>query len=284
MDTIEAAHGAYCIANANMLRAIRAVSSERGRDPRKFVLYAFGGAGAMHAVGVAQGLGIKTVIVPPVPGVCSAFGLLCADIERHYAQALSRMWDEAALDELNDTFEKISNKAISSVQLWAGHVKVQPYLKRYVDLRYEGQAWELSIPVPEAKLGRADLVTIGEAFEKEHEKTYGHSLTGYPLRLVNLRLVATVPTEGVQLRRVLKPTAKAVAATSQDTGTRKAYWGNSCGWVGTPVIKPEQISEVPKEGPILVDCYDTTIVVPPDCTIATDEWGNIVIKIKSEVA
>ena len=284
MEAVEAAHGACSIANANMLRAIRAVSSERGRDPRNFVLYAFGGAGAMHAVGVARGLGIKTVIVPPVPGVCSAFGLLCADIERHYAQALSHLWDESVLDELNDTFANMSNKANSSVQLWAGDVKVKPSLKRYVDLRYEGQAWELSIPIPDTKLSQTDLTTIGEAFEDEHEKTYGYRLTGYPLRLVNLRLVATIPTDGVQLRRILKPTTKSGMTGNQDSGKRKAYWGNSFGWVDTAVIDPEQICKIPKDGPVLVDCYDTTIVVPPNCTIATDDWGNIVINIKGEVA
>ena len=157
IDTVEAAYGAYSIANANMMRAIRAVNSERGRDPRKFSLYAFGGAGASHAVGVARGLGIRTIIVPPVPGVCSAFGLLCADIERRYAKAFSYLWDkpeweELALEDLNCTFDRMTNEAISSVEIWGGRAEVKPLIKRYVDIRYKGQAWELSIPVPATAL------------------------------------------------------------------------------------------------------------------------------------
>ena len=284
MDVLEAAYGAYSIANANMLQAIRAVSSERGRDPRKFILYAFGGAGPMHAVGVAQGLGIKTIIVPPVPGVCSAFGLLCADIERRYAQAFSHIWEDSVLEALNHTFEKMRDEAISSVEAWGGRPKVEPHLERYVDLRYEGQAWELSIPVPEGELDQAQMAAVADAFEEEHEKTYGHRLPGYRVQAVNLRLVATIPTKRVPLRTIIGGTASSAAATKQAMEMRKAYWGKSHGSLDTPVLGLEQVGQSPRDGPILVDCYDTTIVIPPGCTIAVGDWGNVIINIKSEVS
>lgn len=282
MDAVEAAYGAYSIANANMLRAIRAVSSERGRDPRKFILYAFGGAGPMHAVGVAQGLGIKTIIVPPAPGVCSAFGLLCADIERHYAQAFSHIWEESVLEALNHTFERMRDEAISSVEVWGGRPKVEPHLEKYVDLRYEGQSWELSIPVPAGKLGPVQMAAAAEDFEEEHEKTYGHRLPGYTLQSVNLRLVATIPTKRVTVGTITGGTAGSARATRQAPEMRKAYWGKSYGYLDTPVLELERIGPSPVEGPVLVDCYDTTIVIPPDCTIATGDWGNVIINIKSE--
>lgn len=280
VDVIEAAYGAYFIANANMLRAIRAVSSERGRDPRKFILYAFGGAGPMHAVGVAQGLGITQIIVPPAPGVCSAFGLTCADIERHYAKAFSHLWEEPVLENLNRTFEEMIDEAIASVEVWGGRQRVEPRIDKFVDLRYEGQSWELSILVPEGKLGPAELVKATGDFETEHEKTYGHRLPGYSVQAVALRLVATIPTKRVTLSSITGGAGRA-KATGLASEKRKAYWGKEHDFIDTPVLALEQVGQSPIEGPVLVDCYDTTIVIPPDCTIATGDWGNILINIKS---
>jgi N-methylhydantoinase A len=281
IDVIEAAYGAYSIANANMLRAIRAVSSERGRDPRRFILYAFGGAGPMHAVGVAKGLGIKQIIVPPAPGVCSAYGLTCADIERHYAQAFSHIWQDSVLDNLNRTLEEMEKTAIESAEVWGGREKVSPGLNRFVGLRYEGQSFELSIPVPSGKLGLAELVKIKEDFEKEHEKTYGHCLPGYSVQAVVLRLMATLPTEQVILSTITSGIGR---VTGKTTETRKAYWGQEYGFVDTKVLQLEQVSQSPIEGPVLVDCYDTTIVIPPKVDIALGDWGNVTINIKDEVS
>jgi len=279
MEVIEAAYGAYSIANANMMRAIRAVSSERGRDPRRFVLYAFGGAGPGHAVEIARGLGIKTIIVPPVPGVCSAFGLLCADIERRYARAFDHIWEDSVLGDLNSTFDRMCNEALSTVQVWGGFAEAKPRLEKYVDLRYEGQASELLIPVPEGKLGPAQMVTVAKVFEKEYEKTYGHRLPGCRLQVANLRLLAALPKKRVTVRKELSTTTS-LTANGRVLGMRKAYWGKSYGWLDTPVL--QQVGQSPREGPILVDFYDTTIVVPPGCTIAVGNWGNVIINIKSE--
>jgi len=283
MDVIEAAYGAYSIANANMLQAIRAVSSERGRDPRRFILYAFGGAGAMHAVGVAKGLGIKQIIVPPAPGVCSAFGLTCADIERHYARSFSRLWEEAVLEEFNHTFEQMIAEAIASVEIWGGRQKVVPHLDKYVDLRYKGQSWELPIQVPEGKLGSSELAKATADFEAEHEKTYGHRLPGYSLQAVALRLVATIPTKRVTVSNITSGAGKAKAKT-QASEKRKAYWGEEHGFINTQVLELEQVGQSPIKGPVLVDCYDTTIVIPPDSTIVSGDWGNLIINIKGEVS
>jgi len=287
MDTIEAAYGAYTIANANMMRAIRAVSSERGRDPRKFILYAFGGAGPGHAVGVAQGLGIKAIIVPPVPGVCSAFGLLCADIERYYIQAFSYLWekpewDESALEGLNRTLERMSNDAISSVEVWAGRAKVTPLIEKYVDIRYEGQAWELSIPVPEGKLGQAQMAKLADDFKEEYMKTYGYRLNT-PMSVVNLRLVATVTSKRPSYTADIT-TAHPAATTREVQGMRKAYWGKKHGFLDTPVLGLGQLGREKIQGPLLVDCYDTTIVIPPGCTATMGDWGNVIINIESEEA
>ena len=111
IDVMEAAYGAYQLANARMMRVIRAVSSERGRDLRRFSLHAFGGAGPVHAAGVAGGLGMRRIVVPPAPGVFSAFGLLTGDIERHFTRSFSRPWNCAALSELNPLAEALEAEA-----------------------------------------------------------------------------------------------------------------------------------------------------------------------------
>ena len=279
MDITEACYGAYNLTNANMMRAIRAVSSERGRDPRLFTLYAFGGAGATHAVGVARELEIRRIIVPPSPGVCSAFGLLCADIERHYIQTFSRPWEESVLEELNRTFGTMTEEAVSTARKWADRTDAVPRIDRYVDLRYGGQSSELSIPAPEGEMGAAELAALTEAFEVEHERTYGHRLQGYSFEVHSLKLVATIPTERPSLSRIA---AGSDTGSGEPGGTRTAYWGKEYGTVETPVLALAQVPQEPMQGPVLVDCYDTTIVVPPDCTLAAGDWGNAVINIGEE--
>ena len=277
-DPYEAAYGAYLLANANMMRAIRAVSSERGRDPRKFGLYAFGGAGPVHATGVAAGLGIRTVVIPPEPGVYSAFGLLTANIERHYTRSFPRLWDDDALEPLNQVFGEMTEEAESTVATWGGRPSAKPRIERMVDLEYVGQTTRLTIPVPGRKIGRKGLAALALAFEDEHLKTYGHRFENHAIRAAALRLTAVVespkpsPTKGAAKGR---PTR----ARAADGGTRRAYWGQEHGFVETPVRRLDGLGSKPVRGPLLVDGYDATIVVPPGSTIETGKWGNAVITL-----
>ena len=275
-DPFEAALGAHVLTNAQMMRAIRAVSSERGRDPRRFRLYAFGGSGPVHAAGVAAGLGIETVIVPPVPGVFSAYGLLAGDFERHYTRSFARAWDEAVLEELNRLLDAMADEARSTIAVWAGTSAAEPCLQPAIDLQYAGQGSALSIPAPSGALQRADISALALAFADEHERTYGHRLAGHPIRATALRLAATLPSNG--------PAASGHAARparrrGQPRTTRTAYWGKGTGAVETPVFDLGDIGTTPTAGPALVDCDDTTIVVPPGATIALGEWGNAVIRL-----
>jgi len=288
MDTIEAAYGAHALANSEMTGAIRAVSSERGRDPRRFVLYAFGGAGAGHAVGVARGLGIKTVMVPPLSGISSAYGLLCGDIERRFAKAFTYEWekpewDEQALENLNRTFDDMTNQAISTVEEWAGRAGVKPFIERQLDIRYESQAFELSITVPEGKLGQAEMAKVADDFKEEYERVYSYRLN-LALRIVTARVMARIDVKRPKGTTTAVKSSVQTASTDGTQQKRKAYWGKEYGFIDTPVLGLEQIGEKPMQGPLLVDCYDTTIVVPPDCTASRGEFGNVVINIniKSE--
>ncbi len=190
-------------------------------------------------------------------------------------------WEVSALEDFNRTFESITNEASSSVEVWAGRAKVKLDIKRYVDVRYEGQGHELSILLPDGKLGQAQMAALAADFKETYERTYGYNLKGVPLRIVTVRLVATVATKRPRSTTAVK-SAVQTTSTEGPQEIRKAYWGEKYGFIDTPVSQFEQIGLNPIKGPFLVDCYDTTIVVPPDCTATRGNWGNVTINIGSE--
>ncbi|MDP6786215.1 MAG: hydantoinase/oxoprolinase family protein [Rhodospirillales bacterium] len=275
-DPYEAAYGAYLLANANMMRAIRAVSSERGRDPRKFGLYAFGGAGPVHATGVAAGLGIRTVVIPPEPGVYSAFGLLTANIERHYTRSFAHPWDDDVVDPLNRVFGEMTEEAQSTVAAWGGRPSAKPSIERMADMEYAGQTTRLTIPVPNRRIGKKGLAALARAFEDEHLTTYGHKFQDHAIRVAALRLTAVVASPKPSQTKVATKRRPAPLAAGR---MRRAYWGPEHGFIETPVRRLDGLGSRPVPGPLLVDGYDATIVVPPGSTIKQGEWGNAVITI-----
>src|SRR5207253_2211955 len=169
MPLERAAHGAHLIAASNMIRAIRAVSSERGRDPREFALFAFGGNGPVFACGMAQALGMKRIVVPPSAGLFSSFGLLYADVEHHYARTFRRLLRKADSHELERAWDELSQKALEQLAS-EGFAEKKARVRRSATLHYQGQTYELSVPLPD---GPIDLAYLEEAFGREHEKTYG---------------------------------------------------------------------------------------------------------------
>ena len=231
-----------------------------------------------YAAGVAKGLNIKKIIIPPSPGVFSAFGLMCSDIERHYVRSFYEKWDESVVDKLNSTFRLMTSEAVSSVGSWAGLAKVTPHIERFIDLRYAGQTSELTIPVGVGELNQKQVKSLSDTFAVEHEKTYGHRLPGYPIQIVNLRVTAMIPAKLNDIPRNISQIRMSNDDIHRDTvKTRKAYWGKEYGLIETQVLDLKDIKKNPMKGPILVDCYDTTIVVPPGCAISTSIGGNIII-------
>ena len=286
LGVLEAAYGAYRVANAQMMRAIRAVSSERGRDPRTFAVYAFGGAGPVHATGVAAGLGMRTVIIPPVPGVFSAFGLLAGDVERHSTRSFSRLWNETALAELVAVVADTEREAIATQRVWAGleSAPAQPALelRRYLDLQYVGQGSSLSIPLPSGVLDASAVAVLAGAFEAEHERTNGHRLTGQPIRATAFRLSDAVPASvDVATISFAASTESSRLPSSGPSASRMAYWGPTYGAMDTPVYGLEALGSA-RDGPALVECYDTTVVVPPNSTIRRGETNSAVIELSEE--
>src|SRR5215467_1568361 len=266
----DAAHGVYLLGCAGMARAVRAVTIERGRDPQEFTLIAFGGNGPLFAAEMARSLEIATVLVPPAPGVWSAFGLLEAEVEHHLVRTFLRPL--AGLDprDLGSTLASLEREAeaLLGAQGYGGNVEIE----RSADLKYQGQSYELAVPLGPGAGGAGTITRLAEAFGKEHERTYGHKAEGDPIQIVNLRLTARVhrgPEARGEMRLVTGARASAPA--------REAYFGATHGVLRTPVIDRQDLDATPRPGPILVDEYDATTPVPPAESAHLDAHGNIVI-------
>ena len=283
LDLHRAAYGVHLVANAAMIRAVRAVSSQRGRDPRGFALCAFGGSGPVHAVELARALDMPRVVVPRSPGLFSAFGLLVAEVEHHYVRTFFRRVAALDPDELDGVLDELTGDA-AAVLASEGYPREQIVVRRSADLRYAGQAHELAIPIPDGPLDRAALDALAEAFGREHERTYGNrGGSGEVVDLVNVRVVGVgvperprVPTDA-QLRAVERR-AGVPAHPAAPPATRPAYFGDH-GLLDTPILDRPDLTGDPHSGPLIVEEYDATTVVPPGCTARLDEWGNIVILV-----
>ena len=271
MGLMEAAYGVYSVVNANMIRAIKAVSTYRGRDPRDFALLAFGGNGPVHAAAIAKELGMTKVIVPAAPGVFSAVGLLEAQTEFHFGRTFMSRAAEVDLDALQATSADLQQRA-SQLLEQDGNDHRPISFHWFADMRYVGQGYELPVPMAGLPQSLRDIETLTELFGQEHERTYGHRAHNEPVEFINIRLIA----------RVEKRTQGVIRAQTQGRALdteRQAYFGHSHGEVRTPVISRDQFSGT-RPGPLIVEDYDATTVVPPGCSAGLDDNGNILIEVR----
>ncbi|HEY3186404.1 MAG TPA: hydantoinase/oxoprolinase family protein, partial [Solirubrobacteraceae bacterium] len=275
----EAAYGAHVIAASNMMRAIRAVSSERGRDPREYALFAFGGNGPLFAAGMAGQLEMRRIVVPPAPGLFSSFGLLFADVEHHYVRTWRRLVRGIQPESLGEVFGRMEAEA--RAQLTADGFPADAIgIRRSADCRYEGQSFELTVPVSSGPFDAALLTGIEEAFGREHERTYGHRAgPDEPVEIVSLRVVGLGIPDRPRVPDVLRVDR---SGPGRAGGARRVYFGPELGWRETPIIDRPELA-TPREGPCIVEEYDATCVVPPGARAALDAHGNIVIHLDTEV-
>jgi N-methylhydantoinase A len=272
LELAHAAYGAHRIAAANMIRAIKAVSSERGRDPREYTLFAFGGNGPLFAATMAAELGMKKVLIPPSPGLFSAFGILYGEVEHHYSQTLRRNLEQADPGELVAAWQTLEARA--QVQLEEdGFSPARTELMRSANMHYAGQIFELSVAVPP---GDVDLAKLAEAFGHEHERTYGHRAgPDEPVELVNVEVVGRGLPETPRVPERLQ-----YASHREVTfAPRQAYFGEQHGWMETQVMDRSQLTETPLAGPLVIEEYDATCVVPPGVSAQLDAAGNIVLML-----
>jgi N-methylhydantoinase A len=265
----EAAHGILQLSVATMTRAVKAVTTYRGRDPRDFVLCAFGGNGPLTAVEIARALQIRQVLVPPAPGVFSALGLLFSDTEHEVVRTLMLRGADITQAALEQAFASIEDEASEH---FGGAEGAEVTVTRYADVRYAGQAYELSVRVPP---GAVEIDRLVGDFVAEHVRTYGHGSADEPIDVVSIRALARV--ERTASRRY-DPVA-AIRALPPHESVRTAYFGATAGVVETPVCNRAGLLGGERAGPLLVDEADSTCVVPPGCVARLDAYGNIEVDV-----
>jgi N-methylhydantoinase A len=270
-----AARGIRDVANASMARAIRAVTIERGRDPRDFTLVAFGGSGPAHTCDVAAALDIRRVLVPVAPGVFTAVGMLASDVTHHFVRAAGGgLEDTATLGRARTALDALSAEALVTLA-GEGYPRERVEIEALADLRYAGQASELVVPIPGGRLEGASLGDLRNAFDREYAATYGYS-SDEPLELVNVRVVAT----GRREHRLDFRNVRIVGAPDAVTQRRAVHWARSAPPVATPVVVRGAIAREPTPGPLIVEEYDSTVVVPPGATVSRDAFGNLILTLE----
>jgi N-methylhydantoinase A len=266
----EAAHGILAVSVANMVRSVKSVSTYRGRDPRGYTLVAFGGNGPIVAAAIARDIGIRRILVPPSPGVLSAFGLLVAENEYEFVRSCPGELDALDATALKAKMLELEREARAALA-GDGFDPATVGVRFFADLRYTGQAFELTVPVDHG--ASPDLAKLGAAFHDEHLRTFAHHAPGEAVEMVSLRIVARVP------RPALAHFTHAADLAAPPPRTRDVYFGPTFGMCTTPVLRRAELGQTARSGPMIVEEYDATCVVPPDCKAHVDGGGNLVLEI-----
>lgn len=278
LNLLEAADGILKIIDVKMEEAIKAVSSQRGYDIRDFTLVAFGGGGPMHAGRMARDLGIPSVLVPLTPGVHSALGLLMSDVKHDYVRSKLAGLEELDLNEINNLFGQLMERAQQDLRGEGFHeseIRIEPFL----DLRYAGQGYELTVPCPMPPLKPTDLQLMRERFDTQHEQASGHKAETEPVELVSLRLISF----GLVPQAKLSPaqaTGKKVDAAKR--GERNVYFGKEHGTLSCRIYTRELLEPGHQiSGPAIIEQLDTTTVIHPEQQATVDDYRNLIIKEKA---
>ena len=255
LDAEEVALGVVRVANAEMVRALRVISVERGLDPREFALLAFGGAGGMHACSLAEELGIETVLVPRAGGVLSALGLAISDLRRDYVRPYLTSLEDVDEGEFGKKFKDMESSASEDLE--------DPEYTRQADLRYRGQSFELTVDAD------GSFEKLEERFHTTHEQRYGYRMDDESVELVNLRLIATVPVE--------KPEPEEPPAEDEaESGRREANFDGE--WQEVPVLDRDRMGKGSEVfGPAIVEFKESTCVVRPGWRGAVDGVGTLAL-------
>jgi N-methylhydantoinase A len=265
----EAAYGMLRLAAATMMRAIRAVSVERGRDPRRFALLAFGGNGPLFAAGIARELGIGRVIVPPLPGVFSAFGLLVADAEHHASQSFRARLSTAGPAPIAAILAALTEAGARRLAQ-DGFAPDRQTFSRAARARYAGQSSEIEVPLPDGDVSPA---AIAELFAEQHERAYGfRAPSDEPVDLIALSAMARGLPDKPRLPERIPPAAAAPPTT-------RRVWFPDGGWTETPVVSRASLGTVPRAGPLIVQEYDAACLVPHGARASLDRFGDIVVEV-----
>ncbi len=274
IDPVEAAIGAIKIANSLMSKIMRIVSVERGIDPRDLSLIAFGGAGPMHACALAEELEFDKIVIPRVPGLFSALGLLAVDFKHTFLKSIRRNVDEIAPEILETEFKKLEAMGMSTLKE-EGIPEEKIVFRRYADMRYWGQGYELLVPC-EVINDEQDIRRLVERFHKAHEGKYGYSMPDEAVEIINLRVEAIGIMEKPRFRKIKKKAMKLDDALLEK---RLVYFEYENDFIETPVFIREKLAAgINIEGPAIIEQYDTTTVIYSGWRAFIDDYGNIILQ------
>jgi N-methylhydantoinase A len=273
----ETALGILRVVTANMARAIRVVSVQRGYDPRAYALVPFGGAGPLHASRLARELGMRTMVVPEIPGAQSALGLLMTDVKTDFMRTQIIVVDATTAESIDAVFDGLT----ASAEDWfvAEHVDdIGRTLRRRMDLRYRGQNFELSVELPDGhRLGADGIDAVIGLFHEAHERVYGYRSEDAAVEVVTFRLEAAGSAAHVEVRRDEVTDSDPAKALVQ---VRSTCFDPAAGYIDTPVydralLTPGDVIT----GPAIVEQMDTTTVLLPSDACRVDAYRNLIVEI-----
>jgi len=266
LSKLELAEGILSVAHTAMERAIRVISVERGYDPREFTLFSFGGAGGLHAAFLAKLLDIPNVFVPRNPGILSAMGMVMADIIKDYSLTVMLSQSESSTEDLLELFLLLQNRGKD--ELVNEGVGEQAILfERYVDMRYQGQSFEIMVPFDQSYI---------ENFHLLHEQKYGYRNAARSVEIVNVR----VRTRGIPDKPGMRQIAHGATEISEEArlGEREVIFDSAP--VQTKIVNREKLLNGNKiAGPAILVEYSSTIVLPPSTEAVVDAYGNLIMQL-----
>ena len=266
ISSLELAEGILSVANTAMEKAIRVISIERGYDPREFTLFSFGGAGGMHAAFLARLLGIPKCLVPRNPGILSAMGMIMADVIKDYSLTVMRNQFNVTGEELSGLFMDLEKRGTGDL-IAEGISEENLILERYLDMRYEGQSYEIIVPFNGHYI---------EDFHRLHEKTYGYRSDGTIVEIVNIRLRARGTPDKPRFQRAEELTEQPIHEAF--LGERDVVFNQEV--LKTQIIDRDKLLSGNRiAGPAIVIEYSSTIVVPPFASASVDEFGNVILEV-----
>ena len=269
-----AASGILQIANNAMVGAIRNISVERGYDPRDFALVAYGGAGPMHAIEVANLLGVTTVVVPPHPGIASAYGLLVAEFKNDYARTSLQHPPDYDLPAIARIFADLESEGRRWLET-EGVARDGRTLERSADLRYAHQGSELTIPYAGTQVDRAGLEAMLGEFHARHQQLYGFSLD-QPVEIVTLRVTASGQLGDVRMPPLPAGDGDPAAAIFD---TRPVFFEEAGEFVPCPIYRRERLHPgAGIRGPAILEGMDSTVVINPGWESRIDGYGNCIMR------
>ncbi|MBU7314736.1 hydantoinase/oxoprolinase family protein [Paenibacillus oleatilyticus] len=280
LSLLEATMGILTVVNANMTRAIRLISVEKGYDPREFTLVSFGGGGGLHCGALARELGIPRILVPPSPGTFCSLGLLVTDVRSDYVRSM-------LLESAGGSMETIRGLFSSMIQEGAAMLEkegIPEPKRRYVlglDLRFKGQNYELTLPVEWSELTDEGVQGILTRFHEQHEKNYGYSNRAGVIEFVNYRVTALGELPKAALRR----TEESGGRSAQPTSRREVYFAETDrpGYYDTAIYQRSELAPGDRlAGPAIIEQMDSTILILPGQTAGVDPYRNLVIQTFGE--